>query len=605
MSEPHAWDLVAARDEGSITALRAGILCGRASIVAATLVGLRVTFDHGESWQPLGRGWAGPVESIAYLDSEHVLAGASTGLYRVHVASGQVNHQLSGTVVSAIHAEDMSLILAGTSEDGVLRSTDGGLSWSGANGGLLETAIVGLGGGGASLFAATPGGVYRSRNGGRIWRSIAVPLDDEITAFEAVRGDDGIGRVWVGSTGQVLRSSDDGATWERLSLAPDEVVLCIAHQFAGSRVVLAVATPSRLMLFDDSHPNPIAQHQLDGPTLGAVFCDSAESLLLGMAGRGVVGVEPYTGVTRTRSLGLRASLTVSFDHVGDGLLLAGVESGVESLSGDECSASTVPSPTYDVVAVGGVAYAASADGVYVSSQEERSWRRVACGLAGPVVKVAANDALVGAVDAECRVCVSRDRGRTWRTLEAPSLGQEPVALELGTDAGCTVLLATAAVPSRSQVALESSPTRALTLWQATADRAWEPLIRAEGPRSAAIAVRRHGEERSRIVVSLGSRVYQQQPGRYSRTAAGRRLAFTSTDTGATITALVAMDHADTLVAATTVGVLRSDDGGATFRHLADSPDRLPILTMRRREAGARAGLLALTAGGGIWRLDID
>jgi len=65
-------------------------------------------------------------------------------------------------------------VLAGTFEDGILRSRDGGVSWHTSNFGLLDASILELEFDGERSFQAeTSTGKFISQNGGNSWE----PLD--------------------------------------------------------------------------------------------------------------------------------------------------------------------------------------------------------------------------------------------------------------------------------------------------------------------------------------------------------------------------------------------------------------------------------------------
>lgn len=68
-----------------------------------------------------------------------------------------------------------NVLLAGTEGEGILRSIDGGRSWSLCNFGLRDFTILSLAVGGTwerkePAFAGTASGIYYSPNGGRAWR---------------------------------------------------------------------------------------------------------------------------------------------------------------------------------------------------------------------------------------------------------------------------------------------------------------------------------------------------------------------------------------------------------------------------------------------------
>ena len=117
-------------------------------------------------------------------------------------------------------------ILAGTFEDGVFRSTDGGKSWRAHNHGLFDHSLYcfalspnfaqdGI------VYAGTGSGVYRSENGGRLWRDLILPDGDEAVLSLALSpGSAGDGALYVGTESHgLLCSCDDGESWTKLRLA--------------------------------------------------------------------------------------------------------------------------------------------------------------------------------------------------------------------------------------------------------------------------------------------------------------------------------------------------------------------------------------------------
>lgn len=126
------------------------------------------------------------------------------------------------------------VLLAGTSCDGVLRSTDNGTSWTVCNLGLQSLEVLALAWvqptepstfpAWDTVFAATNEGVYRSPNGGRGWRRC---IDDTQEVFQALA----VSRQWqqggaslAGSESSGLFFSlDKGHHFARVAQAPEQV----------------------------------------------------------------------------------------------------------------------------------------------------------------------------------------------------------------------------------------------------------------------------------------------------------------------------------------------------------------------------------------------
>ena len=103
-----------------------------------------------------------------------------------------------------------SNIFAGTSGDGMFRSTNNGTSWSVMNSGLVGLEFPAFAISGTNLYAGTEGsGVFLSTNNGASWSALA-PLTNQNVFALAVSGND----LYAGvDGGGVFRSTNNGASW--------------------------------------------------------------------------------------------------------------------------------------------------------------------------------------------------------------------------------------------------------------------------------------------------------------------------------------------------------------------------------------------------------
>ncbi|MGC4190541.1 MAG: hypothetical protein QM589_04805 [Thermomicrobiales bacterium] len=148
---------------------------------------LFVTRDNGQSWE---RAFAVvpdaaslPVTAVAvspgFVQDGLVAAAIPGGTGCSHdrgdtwVFAPLPGHLPLVTCLAIVPDSDVPLLLAGTLEDGVARSVNGGKSWSFWNGGLFDREVTDLewNGDAEPIVAITPSGPYTSRNGGRSWRS--------------------------------------------------------------------------------------------------------------------------------------------------------------------------------------------------------------------------------------------------------------------------------------------------------------------------------------------------------------------------------------------------------------------------------------------------
>jgi len=165
------------------------------------------TVDAGENWTAVWRGdnlarytWIDPHDSnVIYI---------STGIFDREAGNSGANLGTPGGV-------------------GVVKSTDGGQTWTPANDGL-DNLYVGtlfmhpqdpnvlLAGTGNNQYA-TGMGVYVSSDGGDSWDQTLA--DENINAVEFAVSDPMI--AYAGSAGAVYRSRDRGVTWDRVCGGPD------------------------------------------------------------------------------------------------------------------------------------------------------------------------------------------------------------------------------------------------------------------------------------------------------------------------------------------------------------------------------------------------
>jgi len=104
-------------------------------------------------------------------------------------------------------------LLLGATDQGILRSEDGGKTWTQSRTGIDIGAIYAIRGTpkGERLYAGTDHGVYASVDGGRNWTKTA--LDDTWVIALGVDPSDQQTVLAVNRNGELYRSSDGGQTW--------------------------------------------------------------------------------------------------------------------------------------------------------------------------------------------------------------------------------------------------------------------------------------------------------------------------------------------------------------------------------------------------------
>lgn len=185
------------------------------------------------AWQALPPvGEMAPVLAVAFdpADPARALAGTERGLYLSTDAGqswqytyGSANHRFLDLAAAGPGAAGgNSVFFAALGNDGVGRSTDGGLSWRRSNSGFLPglvvTQVAVQPGQPSTVFAGTAAGVWKTVNAGATWSQVALP---DSTVSELVAAADGRGRIVAGTAaGGLARSDDTGMTWQEVT-APE------------------------------------------------------------------------------------------------------------------------------------------------------------------------------------------------------------------------------------------------------------------------------------------------------------------------------------------------------------------------------------------------
>lgn len=200
--------------------------------------GLYRSDDRGNTWrfaydsldleEPLAT--TGVVVSPGFESDQSVFAGVPGGVLRSTDGGETWNAAVfrspppfvSTLAISPNFVRD-GVLFAGTMEDGVFRSGDRGGRWSAWNFGLLDLGVLCIDisadfADDETLFVGTETGVFRSRNGGRAWREVGFPTElAPILSLKLSPRYTQDGTLFAGTEPHgLLRSEDEGQTWERL-----------------------------------------------------------------------------------------------------------------------------------------------------------------------------------------------------------------------------------------------------------------------------------------------------------------------------------------------------------------------------------------------------
>jgi photosystem II stability/assembly factor-like uncharacterized protein len=199
-------------------------------VFAAKKSGLSRSTDKGKTWKDafasLNLSAPLPISSVTVAlagEITYVFAGAE-GQILCSLDAGQTWQSarldtpaplVTALAASPNFAKDGTL-LAATMQDGIFRSTDRGITWTGWNFGLYDPNINALAfADSETIFAGTQSGVFRSSNAGSSWCELDFPIARAPVISLTVGRD---GTIYAGTESEgLLVSRDEGRMWKELT----------------------------------------------------------------------------------------------------------------------------------------------------------------------------------------------------------------------------------------------------------------------------------------------------------------------------------------------------------------------------------------------------
>jgi len=191
--------------------------------------GIYLSADGGETWSPSPTIIGKSIWSIAiYPDDPRVMAaGAADGVYLTrdggnHWAriSPESNLALMPVVSVEFDPTDSRVIYVGTPHL-PWKTTDGGATWKSAHRGMLDDSDVFSIHVDSSrptrVFASACSGIYRSPDKANAWTKLVGARDASYRTYQITQHPTESNVLFAGTTHGLIRSTDAGATWRKLS----------------------------------------------------------------------------------------------------------------------------------------------------------------------------------------------------------------------------------------------------------------------------------------------------------------------------------------------------------------------------------------------------
>lgn len=236
------------------------------------------------------------------------------------------DEQLPVTLTDVSQVSDQILLAVGH-DNVILRSNDGGLSWDQImrDSELGEPLLGSWSGDGDTVYVlGSFGKFYVSDDQGNSFEATELPIHGE--HLSAMDGNGSGHRIVVGEMGLVLRSKDEGESWQKLDPFYDGSLFGVAH-LAGERWIAYGMRGNVFFTSDngDEWASVDVPHEL--PLYGhAVIQDGDQIVIVGTAGA-YVTVSHQGELIGTGSLGDLGTLTSAVVLPG-GELLVGGQSGL-------------------------------------------------------------------------------------------------------------------------------------------------------------------------------------------------------------------------------------------------------------------------------------
>jgi photosystem II stability/assembly factor-like uncharacterized protein len=258
--------------------------------------GIFKSTDAGRSWKPASHGLTNTdVRGLAWdTDSGTTYAAAwNTGAFATHTTGEswrRISHgipEYTSLETIAVDQIDPALLYAGADGMGAFASSDRGRTWHHARGLAAGTSVLSLAPHpftAGTVYAGTNTGVVRSEDGGRTWSAWGAGLPTRpVRAIMALP--DRLGTLVAGVEGKGLfRTMLASGTWKRAGL--DETIVTLSAGPGGAYPLYAGGPDG---VFRLARPRAPWRHLAEGPCLDDVRALVASPSVPGTVFAGTIG----------------------------------------------------------------------------------------------------------------------------------------------------------------------------------------------------------------------------------------------------------------------------------------------------------------------------
>jgi photosystem II stability/assembly factor-like uncharacterized protein len=292
--------------------------------IAATFAGIHRTTDGAQSWELVGEhpgGFAG----LSFVDAQTGYAAGAGGLVAKTLDGGATWIPTASTLFAgsvalrAIDCADSLTCLAATeSGDRLLRTSNGGLSWSVSPAEVASALAVSFASPAHAVAVGSAGAVSVSSDAGLGWSLVGTRLD---ASFARLCDGPGSLAFAVGPNGILARTNDGGESWTILAAPSRQDVVDVSFRDEASGFALDGA--GALYRTDDGGEGWELVYDGAASSPQAVLAlDSDHVLLVGSRGvaRSVDGGRTFSSA---RQRAVRKAGLFGIDHAGGWLFVYG------------------------------------------------------------------------------------------------------------------------------------------------------------------------------------------------------------------------------------------------------------------------------------------